>query len=284
MSPFSKISDIHIKKGGMSMKLLEYDFVLIVQPKLAMVVGLNEALFLQQLHYWVTKSGIIMDGEKWIYNAYTSWHKQFPFWSDRTIRRIVKRLDELGVLISANYNRASFDKTKWYRIHYDQLTQLLGEASFFDEPRQNGTTEGPQCPDNNGPIRHTPPSNLATPIQKTTTKTTDRLDEIKCVVQNFGIHLSKKHEHQLLEWQSHFSNEEIKSAVNVAVKRDILTWPYVNGILQAWQKKGGQHKRNEKIPDWFAARHDVIEEDVLDEAQIKAVREKLDMLKFVGQS
>ncbi|MEG0385157.1 MAG: DnaD domain protein [Solibacillus sp.] len=266
------------------MKLLEYDFVLIVQPKLAMVVGLNEALFLQQLHYWVTKSGIIMDGEKWIYNAYTSWHKQFPFWSDRTIRRIVKRLDELGVLISANYNRASFDKTKWYRIHYDQLTQLLGEASFFDEPRQNGTTEGPQCPDNNGPIRHTPPSNLATPIQKTTTKTTDRLDEIKCVVQNFGIHLSKKHEQQLLEWQSHFSNEEIKSAVNVAVKRDILTWPYVNGILQAWQKKGGQHKRNEKIPDWFAARHDVIEEDVLDEAQIKAVREKLDMLKFVGQS
>ncbi|WP_157764804.1 DnaD domain protein [Solibacillus sp. R5-41] len=266
------------------MKLLEADYVLIVQPKLAKAVGLNEALFLQQLHYWVTKSGITLDGEKWIYNAYTSWQKQFPFWSERTIRRIVKRLDELGVLISANYNRANFDKTKWYRIHYKQLNQLLNEASFYDVSGQNDRINRPQCPVEEGPICHTPPSKMATPIQKTNTKTNDRLNNIEHVFRNFGIHLTKKHEQQLLEWQTHFSEGEIIRAVNVAVKRDILNWPYVNGILQAWQKKGGSKKRNEKIPDWFTARHDVIEEEVLDEAQVKAVREKLEMLKFASQN
>lgn len=266
------------------MKLLVDDFVLMVQPKLAVVVGLNEAIFLQQLHYWVMKCGITMEGEKWIYNAYTSWQKQFPFWSERTIRRIVKRLDELGVLVSANYNRANFDKTKWYRIHYDQLTQLIGEASFFEESGQKDTILELQCPDNSGPKCPTRPFNLATPIQKNNPKTKHRLNDIEFIFRNLGIHLTKKHQQQLLEWQTHFSNEEIQSAVNEAVKRDILNWPYVNGILQVWQKNGVQRKRSENIPEWFSTRHDVMAETKLDEEQVRAVRTKLEMLQHAIQN
>ena len=54
-----------------------------VLPSLACAVGLNEALILQQFHYWLQHSNNIKDGHKWIYNSYQEWHKQFPFWKSK---------------------------------------------------------------------------------------------------------------------------------------------------------------------------------------------------------
>ncbi|WP_158231720.1 hypothetical protein [Sporosarcina sp. P19] len=39
-------------------------------PSLAMNVGLNAALFLQQLHYRLNASKNIRDGHKWVFNTY----------------------------------------------------------------------------------------------------------------------------------------------------------------------------------------------------------------------
>lgn len=94
---------------------------LLIPPTLAEKIGLNEAIVLQQIHFWLSVSEHERDGRKWIYNTYDDWKKQFPFWSKPTIVRIFAKLEERGLVISANYNRMSIDRTKWYSINYDEL-------------------------------------------------------------------------------------------------------------------------------------------------------------------
>ncbi len=94
-------------------------------PTLATLIGLNEAIVLQQVHYWLkTKENDqqnYIDGHYWVYNTYKQWQKQFPFWHLNTIQRTFTSLEKKGLLISANYNKAGFDKTKWYTINYPAL-------------------------------------------------------------------------------------------------------------------------------------------------------------------
>ncbi|WP_225436720.1 replication protein [Limosilactobacillus reuteri] len=103
------------------MSLLISEPPLQVLPSLAVKIGLNEAIILQQVHYWLLKSNNIRDGYKWVYNSYSEWNKQFPFFSRSTMRRAFNSLEKQGLLITANYNKAGFDKTKWYRINYEKL-------------------------------------------------------------------------------------------------------------------------------------------------------------------
>ncbi len=52
-----------------------------------------------------------------------------PIWkSETTMRTAFKNLEKQGLLITANYNKAKFDKTKWYRINYEKLSLLENEA------------------------------------------------------------------------------------------------------------------------------------------------------------
>ena len=73
-------------------KLLIDDYPLMILPKLATAVGLNESIFLQQLHYWLNSSKHERDGRKWVYNTVKQWTQQFPFWSERTVARITTSL------------------------------------------------------------------------------------------------------------------------------------------------------------------------------------------------
>jgi hypothetical protein len=103
-------------------RLLIAEEPLQVLPSLAVAVGLNEAIILQQMHYWLKRSEHIMEGQHWIYNTYIQWRQQFPFWGLNTIKRAVSQLEKLGILISTSrFNRNPIDKTKWYRIDYQHL-------------------------------------------------------------------------------------------------------------------------------------------------------------------
>jgi uncharacterized phage protein (TIGR02220 family) len=101
--------------------LLIDDYPILVLPALASEIGLNEAIVLQQMHYWLKKSNHNYDGRRWIYNSFPEWQKHFPFWSVMTIKRAVYSLEKHNLLYVGNYNKAKFDKTKWYSINYEKL-------------------------------------------------------------------------------------------------------------------------------------------------------------------
>lgn len=101
------------------------DYPILFLPKLAEMLGSSDrALLLQQIHYWLQKSQHEHDGHKWIYNTIKNWHKQFNWISERTLRSILKYLEDEGILLTGNYNKLKFDRTKWYTIDYDRLEEL----------------------------------------------------------------------------------------------------------------------------------------------------------------
>ncbi len=115
-------------------KLLIDDYPIQVLPKLAELIGLNEAIVLQQIHYWIRNSKHEYDNKKWIYNSYPKWIEQFPFWSESTIKRAITSLEKQNLLHVGNYNKAGFDRTKWYSINYFELEILVTRASAQNDP------------------------------------------------------------------------------------------------------------------------------------------------------
>lgn len=109
--------------------LLIEEYPLLVLPTLADEIGLNEAIVLQQIHFWISKGKHFHDGRYWVYNTYEEWQKQFPFWSVSTVRRTFNKLEQLGLIESANYNSMTIDKTKWYTINYEKLNEIHPNCS-----------------------------------------------------------------------------------------------------------------------------------------------------------
>ena len=109
--------------------LLLDDRPLVIQPKLIKLLGdPTEAIILQQIHYWLVKNTNIEDGYSWVYNSIKDWNKQFNWVSEKTLKRKFKSLENKGLLITGNYNKAKFDRTKWYRINYDALNEMINKS------------------------------------------------------------------------------------------------------------------------------------------------------------
>ncbi|NYE08711.1 hypothetical protein F4694_005560 [Bacillus niacini] len=47
-----------------------------VVPSMAARIGLNEALVLQQIHYWLEISKQEIEGRKCVYNSYPDWQRK----------------------------------------------------------------------------------------------------------------------------------------------------------------------------------------------------------------
>ena len=112
--------------------LLLNEYPLIVLPSLAVKFGINEAIFLQQLHYWLRKSNHEIDGIKWCYNTFEEWHKQLTFISTRSLQRLVTNLALQNVIIIKKLNKDKRIKTNWYTINYS----LFDNALFDNALRQ----------------------------------------------------------------------------------------------------------------------------------------------------
>ncbi len=112
----------------MGTKLLIDEYPLMVLPSLAEAIGLNEAILLQQIHYWLHKSGKIRDGREWIFNKHEEFIEQFPFWSERTFKRVVSSLVKKKLIIVGHYNKNKWDRTNWYTIDRDELDRISAKA------------------------------------------------------------------------------------------------------------------------------------------------------------
>jgi DnaD/phage-associated family protein len=120
-------------------KLLFDESPLIIQRTLAMKLGVDEALFVQQLHYLIInkQSGsdfsTVKEGYVWVYNTWWGWQEFFPFWNQKKIQRLTDSLEDDGVIIvRKDFNQKEYDQTKWYRIDYDKLMSLP-DRNYFEK-------------------------------------------------------------------------------------------------------------------------------------------------------
>ena len=113
-----------------------------VLPSLAKEIGLNEAIMLQQMHYWLLKSANEFTGVKWFYKTLEEWQTEFPFWSVMTIRRTLGSLEKQKIIKIGNFNKKKFDKTKWYTIDYQRVNRrCVQNEQTNTRDYQESTTE-----------------------------------------------------------------------------------------------------------------------------------------------
>ena len=93
-------------------------------PELAVLIGLNEALVLQQIHYWLSRDKLQSQSRRWIYNNFDEWQAQFPFCSAKTLQRTMKSLVDQKLIRVRKFNKKNWDRTNWYTIEYDTVARL----------------------------------------------------------------------------------------------------------------------------------------------------------------
>lgn len=98
--------------------------------------GVNEAVMIANFQHWISKNKAnnknYIDGHYWTYNTNKAFLELFPFWSEQNIKTILNHLKDKGVIITANHNQSTYDRTLWYAfadenkfLSKDQLIQKL---------------------------------------------------------------------------------------------------------------------------------------------------------------
>ena len=110
------------------------DYPITFLPHLAKAIGVNEALVLQQLHYWLVNHAEMQhDGKFWIYKTYEEWQEQdFFFWSVRTVKSIFKKLGDMGLIESQKLSSNRHNRVNYYTINSVKLAEIsaICEAEF----------------------------------------------------------------------------------------------------------------------------------------------------------
>ncbi len=106
-------------------RLLFDESPLIIQPSLARLVGLNEAILLQQIHYRCQEQGypVWHSGELWAAGSPDDfWRKYFHWLTDRHVRRLFQRLVSAGYLVRT----VGPTHPHLWRLNYAEIAALGG--------------------------------------------------------------------------------------------------------------------------------------------------------------
>lgn len=114
----------------MTSQLLISEPPLQVLPTLASTIGFHESIVLQQIHYWLKLpfSRHLINGNFWVRYTPEFWERQFPFWDQKLIRRIIKNLERREVL--AFHQTRDSGKAKYYTINYQNLSKLISSSKL----------------------------------------------------------------------------------------------------------------------------------------------------------
>jgi hypothetical protein len=149
-------------------KLLHDGNYLFYSTELADKIGRNEAIFLQQTHYWMSvKGGKVVDGTKWFWKTYQQWAEEMCL-SISTVRRVVSHLKQLGLVSVERLAAKTYYQANWYTLNRDVLeafvqnehieapivdnSNCLKRAAHNIDSASNKTSHSPEGERENPPI------------------------------------------------------------------------------------------------------------------------------------
>ena len=120
----------------------------------AMKYGVEKAVVLSNIRFWLNNnknkdlSTVKHDGYYWMYNTAKDMSNVLPYFTQSKVQRLLKQLEDDGVLIVGNYNKVKYDRTKWYTLSeftYDdncstQIPELNIGNEHIEQPIQDSKT------------------------------------------------------------------------------------------------------------------------------------------------
>ena len=144
---------------------------------IAQKYGIEEAIIIKNIAYWIKKNKAndknYHDGYYWTYNSRRAFKELFPYMNDSKIKRVLKNLEDLGILKSGEYNKISYDRTKWYTIIDESIMEITG---IKQKPLV--TTADPLVTMDNGLVRSDQTIPDIKPDNKTQISALDEIDNI----------------------------------------------------------------------------------------------------------
>lgn len=139
-------------------------------------VGVDAAVIIENLYYWIEKnkanSKHFYDGNYWTYNSIKAFNDLFPYWSIGQITRILRKLETENFIITGNYNKLAYDRTKWY-----SLTEIV--YCIYRNQQMNSIESTNEIAETNKPI-----PNINTNIKTNNKKETELDKEINFYTDN----------------------------------------------------------------------------------------------------
>ena len=124
--------------------------------EIAQKVGVNAAILYDNIVWWCMKNKAsetnFFDGRHWTYNSVKAWRELFPYLTTSSIKTALKKLEESGLILTGSYNRAAYDRTKWYsysgQIHLSEIAN----------GKENNSQPIPSNKPSNKPAKRKPPT------------------------------------------------------------------------------------------------------------------------------
>lgn len=120
---------------------------------LACKYGVTEAILINHFEYWIelNKANDVnfFDGRYWTFNSMKALLEIFPYSTEKKIRTALKNLQDSGLILTGNYNKSAYDRTRWYAFS-DLAYSILPKRQMEVSVLANGSSEkGEPIPDNN---------------------------------------------------------------------------------------------------------------------------------------
>ncbi|QNX06238.1 hypothetical protein [Acinetobacter seifertii] len=132
-------------KANKNNLLISGDYPLIASPTLAKAFGVAAAHLLQKLHYCLENNeGKTYNGKKYWFHSYEQWQTTLGVYSISTIKRIIAKLKQAGILIIEKLAQNKWLQTNFYTINYKKLKQLISSNDKQrNQPNEVVTTSDP---------------------------------------------------------------------------------------------------------------------------------------------
>ncbi|WGV29185.1 hypothetical protein [Halotia branconii] len=110
----------------MTSKLITPESPLLVPPLLAAEIGLEEAVILQQIHYYCQISKHIKrDGRRWFWKTLKDWGQTLPFLKVSAIRRAIANLrDNFKLIDVCRHSEKTWYQANWFTVNVENVQAL----------------------------------------------------------------------------------------------------------------------------------------------------------------
>lgn len=82
--------------------------------------GIIPAILLENIAHWIRRNKAnkenFFDSDFWTFSSVAAWSELFPYMTKDQIRRGLEKLESLGFIKTGNFNKSSYDRTKWYSL------------------------------------------------------------------------------------------------------------------------------------------------------------------------
>lgn len=152
---------------------------------IALDVGVNAAIIYKNIQFWCEKNRANgmneHEGHFWTYNSIKAFCTLFPYMSEKQIRSSLKVLENKGYILSGNFNKSSYDRTKWYADLKEEMSDSICPTSQMDfvEKANEFDPEGEPIPDINTYIKPNKGIYISDKAKKKTSSMPPKLEEIE---------------------------------------------------------------------------------------------------------